>query len=272
MPASPSPRLIPTAEPFFFPGGSTGCLLIHGFTGTPKEMRWMGEYLAQAGHTVLGVRLAGHATQPEDMLRVRWTDWLVSVEAGYRLLESNLCQAAKGSTQKPRIFAMGLSMGGVLALILGAEAYQNRYPLAGVVGISTPYDLPPDRRMRYLKLLRYFVPNVAKGKPDWHNLEAGKDHVDYPAYPTEAIAELRDLLAVMRSVLPTVHLPVLLVHSKEDRGVLPENMPQIYEHLGTSQKEMLWVENSGHVVVREPPRQLVFDHILQFIKSSSQQQ
>ena len=201
MHASPAPRLIPTAEPFFFPGGATGCLLIHGFTGTPKEMRWMGECLAQHGHTVLGVRLAGHATQPDDLLRVRWADWLASVEAGYRLLESYLCSGdTTPSHQPPHIFAMGLSMGGALALILASQAYQADYPLAGVVGISTPFGLRSDWRMRYLKLLRYFSPNIAKGKPDWHNLEAGKDHVDYAAYPTRAVAELRDLLEVMRGM------------------------------------------------------------------------
>ncbi|HBF40708.1 MAG TPA: carboxylesterase, partial [Anaerolineaceae bacterium] len=27
------------AEPFLFKGNDTGCLLIHGFTGTPFEMR-----------------------------------------------------------------------------------------------------------------------------------------------------------------------------------------------------------------------------------------
>jgi carboxylesterase len=52
------PFIIPSAEPFYFPGGKTGCLLVHGFTGSPKEMRWMGEYLAGQGYTVLGVRLA----------------------------------------------------------------------------------------------------------------------------------------------------------------------------------------------------------------------
>ncbi|HLA87386.1 MAG TPA: hypothetical protein VJL10_05165, partial [Anaerolineales bacterium] len=72
-------QLIPTTEPFFFSGGRTGCLLIHGFTGTPKEMRWMGEYLNQQGLTCLGIRLAGHATHPEDMRRSRWTDWAASV-------------------------------------------------------------------------------------------------------------------------------------------------------------------------------------------------
>ena len=29
-------------EPFYFPGNKTGCLLIHGFTGSPGEMRPLG--------------------------------------------------------------------------------------------------------------------------------------------------------------------------------------------------------------------------------------
>jgi carboxylesterase len=49
--------LIKTTEPFFFPGNDTGCLLIHGFTGAPTEMRPLGEFLAGKGYTVLGVRL-----------------------------------------------------------------------------------------------------------------------------------------------------------------------------------------------------------------------
>ena len=273
MPNAPGPQLIPTAEPFFFPGNPVakvlhpaGCLLIHGFTGSPKEMRWMGEYLAGYGHSVLGVKLAGHATKPEDMLRTRWPDWLASVEEGYRLLESYLCALPNsGFNTPPRIFAMGLSMGGVLSLILASPVYQADYPLAGVVGISTPYALQPDWRMKYLKLFRYLMPNVAKGAPEWHNPDAAMDHIDYPAYPTRAVAELRDLLEVLRSVLPGVTVPTLLVHSKDDRGVLPENMTRIYERLGSQQKELLWVENSGHVVVREPPRQEVFECVINFI-------
>ncbi|HID86186.1 MAG TPA: carboxylesterase, partial [Anaerolineae bacterium] len=33
-------------NPFFFEGGPTGCLLVHGFSGSPPEMRPMGEFLA----------------------------------------------------------------------------------------------------------------------------------------------------------------------------------------------------------------------------------
>jgi carboxylesterase len=93
--------IIPTAEPFYYPGNKIGCLLVHGFTGSPKEMHWMGEYLESQGYTVLGIRLAGHATCLEDMSRMTWQDWATSVEDGYHLL--------KGCVD--RIFIIGLSMG-----------------------------------------------------------------------------------------------------------------------------------------------------------------
>ena len=76
-----------TAEPFFISGGKTGCLLIHGFTGTPKEMRMLGDFLAAEGYTVLAPRLFGHATAPADMARARWADWVASVEDGMNLLK-----------------------------------------------------------------------------------------------------------------------------------------------------------------------------------------
>jgi carboxylesterase len=248
------PQTIPSAEPFFFPRGPTACLLIHGFTGAPKEMRWMGEYLANQGYTVLGIRLAGHATQPADLIRTRWQDWLTSVEDGYNLLRSDYT----------RLFVCGLSMGGILSLLFAA-----RFPVNGVIAMSTPYDLN-DWRQRYLKLIHWFIPRVAKGPPDWRNPEAARDHVDYPAYPTRAILEVRYLLAEMRRALPQVNVPVLLVHSRQDSGVLPENMQQIYNHLGTSDKQMLWVENSGHVITREPERQLVFEAAHSFIQRVTQ--
>ena len=55
------------AEPFFYPGNETGCLLIHGFTASPQEMRGLGVHLAEQGYSVLGIRLFGHGTQENDM-------------------------------------------------------------------------------------------------------------------------------------------------------------------------------------------------------------
>src|ERR671931_1206621 len=106
------------AEPFSFKGDRVGCLLIHGFTGTPNELRWLGEQLAADGRTVLGVRLAGHGTCVEEMNTTRWRDWYSSALDGYASLRRECDQ----------IIAIGLSMGGMLALLLAA-----RNPVRGVV-------------------------------------------------------------------------------------------------------------------------------------------
>jgi carboxylesterase len=211
----------------------------------------MGEYLGNLGYTIMGVRLAGHATQPDDMLRTQWQDWLSSVEDGYYLLKGCVDQ----------VFVMGLSMGGILSIL-----FASQHPVSGVVAMSTPYALPDDPRLPFLQTLSWLMPKVKKGPSDWHNLEAGKDHVDYPYFPTCAIIQLRDLLAEMRSALPKVHVPVLLIHSKQDTGVAPHNAEQILAAIGSQDKQLLWVENSGHVIPREPDRFLAFKAANEFIQ------
>ena len=239
------------AEPFYFPGGPTGCLLIHGFTGTPREMLWMGEHLSKKGFTVLGVRLSGHATDPEDMRRSHWRDWIVSVEDGITLLHG----ACKN------IYTIGLSMGGALSLIAA-----SRYQIDGAVAISAPYNIPPDWRLPFLKPLSFVIRNVGKGQPDWQNPEAARDHAEYPYYPSAAILQLKGLLAEMRAGLAEIEVPVLLVHSIIDKGVAFENMDRIFQALGTSDKATFTVEHSGHVIVREPDRNLVFRITEKFIR------
>lgn len=249
-----SKNIIPTAEPFYFPGGSTGCLLVHGFTGTPKEMRWMGEYLSARGYSVLGIRLFAHATKPEDMQRARWHDWLASVEDGLHILS--------GVTE--RIFIIGLSMGGALSLLTAA-----RFSPAGVIAMSTPYSLTDDLRLRFVKFLSRFMPEIPKGDEDWSDKTAGVDHVAYPHYPTRAIAELRDLLSAMRTSLPSIHSPVLLMHARCDTaggGFDPDSMQKIYDNVGSPDKKMIWIENSGHVISRDASKDLVFASANKFIK------
>jgi carboxylesterase len=251
--------IIETAEPFFFPGDpkKPGCLLVHGFTGTPKEMRWMGEYLVERGYTVLGIRLTGHATRPEDMIRSRYTDWLASVEDGYSLL--------RGAVQE--IFLAGLSMGGTLSLTFAAD-----FPVAGVIAMSTPYALPPDPRIRLTKILAPVVPYLAKTKTPgegWFDKAAWESHVAYPKNPTRSIAELFPLLEEMRAALPRIRVPVLLMHSKDDTYVSPESMPKIYNSLGTEDKTMKWLSGGGHVITREPTKEEVFRESAAFIRRVS---
>lgn len=251
-------QIIPTAEPFLFVGepSKPACLLIHGFTGTPKEMRWMGEFLHRQGYTCLGVRLAGHATDPEDMIRSNWTDWTASVEDGYHLL--------RGVTD--HIFLMGLSMGGILALLM-----PTKLDVRGVVAMSTPYKLPDDPRLRHVDWIAKMIPYMPKSNEEpgssWFDKEAWKDHVSYPENPVRSIGQLNKLLGEMRAALAELRVPVLLIHSKDDQYVLPENMDLIYADLvNASDKTMLQVAGSGHVVPRDAARQQAFQYALEFIQ------
>jgi len=250
------PQIIPTTQPFFFPGSSTGVLLVHGFTGAPKEMRWMGEYLnRQHGFSVLGVRLSGHATCPEDMIRSQYSDWLASVEDGFALF----------SGAADSIYIMGLSMGGALALTTAVYL-----PVKGVVAMSTPYQLPDDPRLRHIewlsKIVAFMPKSAAEPGADWFDKDAYKEHISYPQNPVHAVGELNKLLGKMRESLPKISAPVLLIHSRDDSYVFKESMPSIYENLTTPDKQMLWIEGSGHVITRDAQRETVFTAAANFVQ------
>jgi len=252
-------QIIPTAEPFFFLGDRSkpACLLIHGFTSTPKEMRWMGEFLNQQRYTCHGVRLAGHATSSEAMIRSRYTDWMASVEDGYNIL--------RGFTDE--IFLVGLSLGGMLSLLMSTQL-----DVKGVVALSTPYTQKfSNPLLPHAALLSRFKTYMPKGKgppgSGWFDPAAWMDHISYPQNPVLSLGELYKLLHPLQVALPKVNVPVLLIHSKDDTYVLPENMELIFVDLkNASDKTKIYVRGSGHVVTRDAARLQVFEATLKFIQ------
>ena len=245
--------LIKTTEPFHFPGNEAGCLMIHGFTGSPKEMRPLGEFLAEKGFSVLGIRLAGHGTRIEDMNRVTWEDWSNSVLDGWHLLCPNTS----------KIFIIGFSMGGALALY-----HASFLPVDGVISFSAPYKIEGDPRLKFLPFGAKIIPYAPKGKSDWQDPHAAHEHFSYDLYPTKAVIQLTDLLESMRTSLPEITAPTLLGHGKKDIGIPFHNMEKIASSLGTPGDKIrrLVLENSGHVVTRDLEKDLVFKATHEFIQ------
>lgn len=217
----------------------------------------MGEYLnSELGFTCLGVRLAGHATRPKDMVRSRWTDWTASVEDGYNLL--------RGAVND--VYFAGLSMGGALSLYMS-----TRLDVKGMVAMSTPYALPDDHPLWEIQLFSYFKAYIRKTREapgtGWFDKQAYKDHISYPLNPIRSGAELKILLERMRAALPKVTAPVLMIHSRDDRYVLPENMERIFADLVNARdKTKVYITGSGHVVTRDAARQQVFEMAREFIR------
>jgi len=243
---------VPGAEPSLLCAGPTSCLLLHGFTANPEEMKFLTEDLHGRGHTVLNVRLSGHGTTPRDLALTRWTDWLLSVEDGLDLL--------RGLSEQTVL--IGQSMGGMIALTAAAQ-----YPVDGVVAISTPYFGFP--RMQILLAQLMGVLGMTAHKQVKEHPELGqRREADYPAYaryPVRIIVELAKLQKTMRVSLPQVKAPVLVIQSHQDMGGM-DDLERIYTTLGSTRKEKLWLDGFDHSVVRDEKRQVVFNAIGEFLK------
>lgn len=238
-------------RPFFFKGGATGCLLIHGFTAVPAEMRWLGEYLARQGHTVLGLRQTGHGTTPEDLQHATWRHWLGSGADALHILRD----------QCERVFVMGLSMGGMTALNLA-----KLFPVDGIVTMSTPVTQKADWRLNYVDVIAPVMPYQKKkpAPPERAALRA-PDHYSYPVWPVRAVKQFADYVTATRANLPTITAPILITHSRIDTFILPENADLINAEIGSRHKELLWLEKSDHIITEGPERQTLFERIGAFI-------
>jgi len=166
-PDNPDPPDVDRGE-FFFPGSGLSVLLIHGLTGTPYEMRYLGERLAATGVRVHGIRLAGHAGAPEELGSVTHGHWYESVVDGFERLR----QYGDANV------VVGLSMGAVLAARLAAD---QREAVAGLVMLSPSFFLPLGVRtaLRLMTLLRPVANRIYFHEPggsDIHDAAARSIH------------------------------------------------------------------------------------------------
>jgi carboxylesterase len=237
------------AEPFFYPGSERGVLLVHGFTGSPSEMRLLGEFLRQQGYTVYGPRLPGHGTHPLDMEQTNWRQWYGAVEDGFHLL-STACQ---------EVSVVGLSMGGILSLLLASE-----YPVKRVVSLSAPIYIADDR-LKWLNVYRMFRRFAPKRRRKL--AVAPEFSVGYDQTPLRSLASLLELISHVKRRLSSVKVPLLVIQSKAEHTVRPESAEYIYGQAGSAEKELVWLEKSGHIITLDIERAVVFQRVADFLKN-----
>ncbi len=242
------------AEPVFLKGNDIGFLFIHGFTASPYEGREMAHWLHQKlGFTVSVPLLPGHGTRPDDLQGVTWQDWYGFVENQFLDLK-NTCR---------QVFVCGQSMGAALALRLSANRNcQGIISLAGAVFLK-------DWRLLLLPLARHIVTYHYKSKgPDIRDKKRKAQIPNYPKYPVLSVDQLLALFKQVRNDLPGVNAPALLIHSRKDRTIHFSNLQYIYDHIGSSSKEMVVLEESYHVISIDIERELVFERIERFINKN----
>ncbi len=253
-------QLRPGAEPFWLDGGDVGCLCTHGFTASPEEMRWLGEYLHARGLTVFAPRLAGHGTDPALMRRQHWLDWYEDVLDGVALLRAR-CR---------KVFAVGVSMGGLLSLRVGSAGLVD-----GVVALAAPLELDAPM-LRFARVIQYVRPVMVKapgdlndrvkaiqrtmGRPDY-------GRADYHVRPTHSVVQLKALMADVRRHLPQLTVPLLLVYSKADGTVPYRNLALAQSLVKSTDLVTHTLENSDHCLTQDVERETVYEVVWNFLSS-----
>jgi carboxylesterase len=245
------PIVMPGAEPFELTGGRTGVLVCHGFTGSTQSVRDLGQALHAAGCTVVGPRLAGHGTTPEDMATTGAQDWIASVNAALAQLRER-CD---------KVFMAGLSMGGVLTLY---SAAMHGEAIAGIVTINAPLTIgSPDLAGLALNAAApTMIPGVGS------DIKApGVRELAYEQLPVAALRQLYTLTAVTRDLLPRVRCPALVMQSREDHLVQSANASSIAALLGSDQVQLHWLNNSFHVATLDLDKGLIERRVVDFVRS-----
>ena len=237
------------AEPFEFEGNDIGVLVVHGFTGSPQSMRYVGEQLHKKfGFTVVGPRLPGHGTSVDDMATTGLADWVGEAERALKDL----------AARKSKVFVTGLSMGGTITLNLAwrhKDIVQGIAPIAAAAGILNA----PMSEAMFLDPMPERLPGVGS------DIKApGVEELAYAEVPTVCFGPLTTLVMGTASMLQEITCPALVLQGREDHVVPPENAPYIVSKLSSDEVHLMWLNESYHVATLDNDKDLIVESVGKF--------
>lgn len=223
--------------PFDFiadPRAETGALLIHGFTGSPAELRPLGGALSSRGIDAHGMLVPGMA---RDMVRLNTMTqeiWESAARAAWEPIRAHYRHA----------ILLGYSMGGALAVELAAWRSPDRLILLA------PFTRIADRLAWLLPVLRFVRreyrpfdgldpvdPDVRKFFEDtlpgidMDDPDLLREVVQHSVIRMDTIYELRKLGRRAEKLAKQVTAPTLVVQGRQDRIVRPRDTDHLVARL-----------------------------------------
>jgi carboxylesterase len=235
-------------------GNPVGILLIHGFTGSVAETRPLGEYLARQGFSVRCPLLPGHGTTAKDLTPIHRQHWIDEVEAKLQDLEAS-CDT---------VFVGGLSLGSLLTLHLGASHPE----IAGLIPMA-PAVKTRNRLLPLALGLRYLFPHLpfSSGDNDLRDPEAIHRIWCYEEDPLWGVGELYLLQRQVRRALSQIRQPLLIFQGRYDAKLHPGAAQMMLARTASTDKTMVWLENSGHNLLADGERAAVWAKCHEWIVS-----
>lgn len=242
--------------------GKIGCLLVHGLTSSTQEMEELASYLHSKGYTVLAPLLKGHNTSIKDLSKTTWHDWYSSVKKDFDFLNKN-CS---------KIYVIGLSIGATLSLHLAAN---NNNKIKGLV-LLAPAIFYASPLAKFTPILKYFkkysIKDYSRYYPgrkeaffDIADEKALRGRTAYKQVPLASMASALKLIKIAKKEIKRINIPTLIIHSKKDNTTKPESSQFIYDNLRIMEKRIIYIQNSGHVIILDFDKKRIFKEICNFI-------
>ncbi len=217
-------------EPFLFQGSDTAALLVHGFPGTPAEMRPLGESLHQHGWTAEGLLLPGFGQHIGTLFERRPDEWVRAVRRAIRDLR-------RGHRQ---VILVAYSFGAMVSLNAVLQEHADRLVLVApfwklgglrerlLWGLVRPFT----RSFRPFKSLDFDSEQVAEGIGRLlPGLELGDPQVRESLRELEVPGDFIDGIGRLgrsaRQAAEKIEQPVLVVQGEADEVVRPQDTNEL---------------------------------------------
>ena len=228
-----------------------GVYIIHGFSNTTYEVRDLAKFLGKNGFHAVAKNLPGHGTTIEECNRVKYTDWISHAKQ----------DIAELSSQSKKIYVIGCSMGAVLSLYIASIFPINGLVVAGtVLKFRNPFEVNI-----LVPLLGRFIKITKKKNQDKKNTK----FYGYRHYPLLALLQFRKLIKIVLKKINTISSPTLIIHSKNDKMSIEENVSILKKTMKPKKQKILIVDHAHHNLFdTNPDQQLIFTNILNFLNSN----
>jgi len=159
----------------------------------------------------------------------------------------------------------GFSTGGGLALLQAANKGRR---FKGVVSVSAPLKLHNIASKLATAVVAWNTlldrVSINKGKKEFIPNRPENPHINYFRNPVHGVSELEKLMNIVEQRLPDIHIPTLLIQASDDPVVNPVSVQEIYDLIGTREKEIYKIYSTRHGIMRGDEAEKVAARILTF--------
>lgn len=224
------------------------CIIIHGFTGTPNEVKPLAHALEQIGYEVLTPLLPGHSMNKERLDKASASDWLQWIEKIIR----------QAMEENKKIHMIGFSMGAMIATIM---AY--RFAVSTLVLLSPAvYVLTPN-------LVKIRLSNLVQNKKEKRR-KTNQTKLNIPPILRSAFIynffQFQKIVRQARESFQHISLPLCIIHGQRDETADPNSSKFIYRVAPSKEKELHFLSVSKHHICHDCEVNDVIQIVIKFLE------